>query len=138
MRDSRERYPDVLTIATSGPAWAKGCERCAYGIVASPEVTGAVEFYLERVVQAVDGDLTFCTCKAGERYRLSLLNRHRKLIEDAKKDGRMGEAASRKSHPDIENARAAMLESHGKMARVPTVHFESVPTPAAQAEAVNA
>jgi len=124
MRDIHGRYPDVLTIATSGPAWAKGCDACKYGIVASPEVTGAVEFYLERVVQAVDGDLTFCTCKAGQRYRVSLLNRHRKLLADAKKDGRMTEAVSNKSHPDIENARAAMLESHGKLNKEPTIHFE--------------
>lgn len=127
---------ELSSTTPKGPEWARGCESCDHGIVSAPEITWAVEFYLERIVQAVDGDITFCTCQAGKFYRVSLLNRHQKLIEDAKRDERMIHAARNKTHPDIENARAAMLESHGKMARVPTVHFQSAqPAPAQEAVA---
>lgn len=113
---------DLSSTTLKGPDWAKGCESCDHGIVLAPEITGAVEFYLERLVQAVDGDITFCECRAGQAYRVSLLNRHRKLIEDAKQDTRMVESARNKTHPDIENARQAILHHYGKMHQPPTIH----------------
>ena len=120
MRDDRGRYDTVKEIEANGPASARGCGACAFGIALAPELTGATSFYLERLVQAVDGDITFCACQAGQHYRVSLLNRHRQLVEEAKKDARMLDAARAKTHPDIENARAAI--QHAQALRAPTVH----------------
>lgn len=112
--------------------WARGCDKCKFGIVSAPELTGAASLYLERMVQAIDGDLHFCDCRAGTRYRASLLNRRQMLIEEARRDPRMVEYAKDRTHPDIEATRLAMMEGYGKMHRVPTMHFE------AQQEAVHA
>ena len=112
--------------------WPRGCTNCKYGIVAAPELTGAVSLYLERMVQMIDGDVTFCTCQAGTRYRSALLNRRQALIEEAKRHQDMTEAARKGTHPEIEGARRAMLESFG-MTRVPTVHYDA-PTPEAVTE----
>ncbi len=105
---NRNRYDVVKDITKIGPEWANGCAECNHGIVSAPELTGATTFYLERIVQAVDGDIVFCTCKAGTCYRASLLNRFQKLVEEARKDVRMRESAQQRTHPDIENARIAM------------------------------
>lgn len=126
---------DTSSVLAKGPEWANGCEHCKFGIVLAPEITGAVEFYLERLVQAIDGDITFCSCQAGIYYRSALLNRRQKLLDDAKHDPRMQESASRRTHPDIENARQAMLENMGKMHHEPpTIHYEAQPTPEPVAE----
>lgn len=111
--------------------WANGCEKCNRGIVSAPELTGACETYLERLVQAVDGDITFCECKAGIRYRVFLLNRYRFLVEEAKRDERMKVFAAKKSHPDIEAARNSIAQSYG-MLKAPPIHWvnaDGVETP---------
>jgi hypothetical protein len=115
------RHVTPKTIAEIGPEWAKGCDKCSYGLVSAPEMTGADAYYLERLVQAIDGDLHFCTCKAGLAYRSSLLNRRAKLIEEARKDARMREQADSRTHPDIQSAQTAV-----HAARVPTVHAAPV------------
>lgn len=107
--------------------WGAGCDKCNYGIVAAPELTGAVELYLERIVQALNGDITFCECQAGTRYRVSLLNRRQKLIEDARKGKLMAAYAQRQSHPDLELAQKLVLQSYE--AHVPTIHLAEEPTP---------
>lgn len=133
MRDDRGRYQSAKPITDSVPAWASGCEKCTCGIVAAPELTGAAPLYLERLVQAIDGDIHFCTCQAGKAYRASLLNRHQKLVEEARHDTRMQEAASRKSHPDIEGARVAMHATVGQGGHAPTIHYEAAETKPAPA-----
>ncbi len=122
---------NIDTVEIIDNAWAKGCKQCTFGLVAAPELTGACEFYLERLVQALNGDITFCECRAGRCYRVNLLNKHRKFIEEARKDPRMTEQAKRGSHPDLEAAQAIILESFGKMHpdhdRVPTIRFVEEP-----------
>lgn len=139
MRDIHGRYTTTKEIAEFTPEWARGCDACTCGIVLAPELTGAAPLYLERLVQAIDGDITFCTCEAGKAYRVSLLNRRQKLIEEARQDSRMVESARGKTHPDIENARLAMSvvlatrtpTIHAAQAqRVPTVHVEGEKVPA--------
>ncbi len=103
-------------------AWSEGCASCSYGIVAAPEITGACEFYLERLAQALGGDITFCDCRAGTNYRENLLRRHRKFIEEARKDPRMVEQAKRGTHPDLDQAMSAIAAK-----RVPTVRFVEEP-----------
>jgi hypothetical protein len=109
--------------------WAAGCPQCTYGIVSAPELTRACELYLERLVQAIDGDITFCTCQAGQVYRVYLLNRRQALIEEARRLPLMADFVKHKSHPDIEQARWAMAQEAGKMHRVPTIHYEPPPPP---------
>lgn len=125
MRDEKGRYHNMKAVAESVPAWARGCEKCKCGIVEAPELTGAVSLYLERLVQAIDGDLHFCTCQAGVRYRVSLLNRFEALKDEAKRDKRMTDAAQRRTHPDVEAARHVIHESCSRTASVPTIHYES-------------
>jgi hypothetical protein len=111
--------------------WAHGCPNCKHGIVSAPELTGAGELYLERMVQAIDGDIEFCKCRAGQAYRSSLLNRYEAMKDAAKRDGRMADAAQRKTHPDIEATRRAM-GNKVEFVRVPTMRYvgnENYPVP---------
>lgn len=125
MRDDRGRYVKLKDITENGPAWAKGCPKCKFGIVTAPALTRAADLHLERLVQAIDGDITFCDCTAGQRYRVYLLNRYRILVEEARRlaphDKRMMAATVRSSHPDIDIARAAILHAV-ETAPPPTVH----------------
>lgn len=75
---------------------------------------------MERMCQAVNDEVVFCDCKAGVRHHVSLRNRYRALLEEARKDGRMTKYAASKTHPDIESTLNKM-----QAARVPTIHYES-------------
>lgn len=116
-----KRLSEHLPVNT-GNHWGRGCESCKFGLASAPELTGACETYLERLVQAIDGDLTFCTCQAGTRYRAYLLNRFQFLKEETRKDGRMAAFVAMNSHPDIETARRAMNSSYG-MLKMPTIRW---------------
>lgn len=105
-----------------GNDWARGCPKCKFGIVSAPEFTGACERYLERLVQAVDGDITFCDCQAGTRYRVYLANRFLLLMDEVKKKGNLAKWIGRKTHPDIETAREAMHRGYS-YAKPPTMRF---------------
>lgn len=129
MRDIHGRYTTLKEISDNGPSWARGCPNCQHGIVSAPELTGACSLHLERLVQAVGKQLVFCECKAGQAYRVTLLNLRQGLIEEARKDPRMQEQAHRLTHPDIEVARAA-VEAAYVMAPAPTIHYEAAMTPA--------
>jgi hypothetical protein len=124
-----KRVSEHLPV-TTGNHWGRGCANCKYGMVGAPELSGACEVYLERLVQAIDGELTFCTCQAGTRYRAFLGNRFQFLKREVKADGRMAQFVANNSHPDIEAARKAMDSSYG-MAKLPNIHWvDSEPTPA--------
>lgn len=105
--------------------WAAGCDKCKYGIVSAPELTGACELYMERLVQAIAQEITFCECEAGKRARQFLLNRRQKLIEEARRDPRMAAQAMRLSHPDIEISTHNIAHSYAM--RVPTIHLDTEP-----------
>lgn len=121
MRDPRGRYLDTKAITDLGPSWAHGCSKCKCGIVAAPPLTNAVATYLERLVQHIDGQITYCECRAGTRYRAFLLNRRQMLIEEARRHPLMVDAARQLTHPDIENARTAIYATYAA-APPPTVH----------------
>jgi hypothetical protein len=108
--------------------WAAGCPQCTYGIVSAPELTRACELYLERLVQAIDGDITFCTCQAGQVYRVYLLNRRQALIEEARRLPLMADFVKHKSHPDIEQAQRAITASYG-MYKAPPIRFVDTEAP---------
>lgn len=109
--------------------WALGCPQCSYGLVNAPERSGACELYLERLVQAIDGELTFCTCRAGTCAYANLKNRLLILRGEAKRDGRMASFAERGSHPDIEAARRAMQSGYAYV-KAPPIRFVELSTPA--------
>ena len=118
MRDTHGRYNVVKAIADIVPSWASGCDACKGGIVLAPELTGAVSLYLERLVQALDQDITFCTCRAGLAYRSSLLNRRMEILERAKREAKGSDMVS--TGTEIDTARAAI---HAAQARnMPTIH----------------
>lgn len=125
MRDVHGRYRDLKEIADNGPEWAAGCDRCTFGVASAPPLTGAASILLERLVQAIDKQLVFCDCTAGERYRANLLNHRQKLIEEARRDSRMGASVAKLTHPDIEMARHKIEEALLNTP-APTVHMEAV------------
>ncbi len=61
----------------NGPEWAQGCPDCSYGLVwvgePLPIPKDALSVYGARRVQAANGELTFCECKAGVAMRRHLL-----------------------------------------------------------------
>lgn len=50
-------------------AWANGCKDCRYGMVNAPAILAAFPINEGRAVQAADGMIDFCGCKAGHMYR---------------------------------------------------------------------
>lgn len=138
MKRVKAQYP-----ASNDNDWARGCPDCKFGIVSAPELTGACELYLERLIQALDKQVEFCKCKAGTRQRSYLLNRRQMLIEEARTHPLMQQYAQQLTHPDIEIARHAIMHSY-EMAKVPTVRYVEPAPPAppptvhAAAEAVPA
>lgn len=101
-------------------SWAEGCGSCNYGILSAPALTGAIEFYLERIAQWREGEIEFCTCRAGQCYEVSLKNREQKLFEDARRDPQMANYSSRGTHPDLESARFLIRQERER--QQPTIH----------------
>lgn len=130
MRDDRGRYHSTKPLSELAPSWANGCDQCKFGVLSAPELTGVASVYLERLVQAIDGDLQFCTCRAGECYKNALRNRLLVLRGEAKRDTRMSDAAGRNSHPDIEVTRRAMRDS--RAVGVPPIRWDGDAAPATE------
>jgi hypothetical protein len=63
---------DTKSLADIGPEWAKGCESCKFGIVLAPDILAAFPISEGRAVQAGEGMIVFCNCKAGHLYRQHL------------------------------------------------------------------
>jgi hypothetical protein len=126
MRDIRGRYTKTKELTEIIPTWAQGCDQCECGVLDAPPLTGLASLYMERLVQAIDHELTFCSCMAGTRYHAALLNRRRVLIEEAKKDKRLSEWSMRGTHPDIEATRRAMRRKREEQSTIPTIHFDEV------------
>lgn len=118
MRRVKAEYP-----ASNENDWARGCDKCKFGIVSAPPLTGVASLYMERMAQALDKSLTFCSCNAGERYRAALLNRRQMLIEEARKDTRMADAAHKNTHPDIQATQRLMHAAY-EAAPPPTIHAD--------------
>ena len=89
MRNERGQYLNLKAIMDNGPEWASGCDKCKCGVLSAPDLTGAVPLYLERLVQAVDHDIDFCNCEAGQKYQVSLRNRYQATIEQDKQAKRI-------------------------------------------------
>lgn len=53
-------------------AWARGCENCKFGLTSDPGILAAFPISEGRAVQAAEGMITFCECKAGHLYRQHL------------------------------------------------------------------
>jgi len=102
--------------------WGRGCDKCKYGIVMAPELTGACSLHLERMVQALSKQIIFCECQAGTRYRVFLLNYRQKLIEEARHDKRMAQSANGLTHPEIEWAKVKIGEKVQYVAQVEPSH----------------
>jgi hypothetical protein len=125
MRDKHRRYVNLKELCANGPTGASGCPLCKFGIIAAPELVGAaVPLYLQRLVQAIDGDITFCGCQAGKLYRISLLNRRQEIIERARQDMRI--SAKLTVDSPIEIARSLIRIEQAR--RTPTIHVQE-PTP---------
>lgn len=110
--------------------WANGCKKCKYGIVSAPALTGATELYLERLAQFINGDIQFCDCQAGSRYRVYLMNRNQFLVEEARQKTNLSFYAAKGSHPDIEQALNAV---QGEYFKAPPIHWEDDDKPVPEA-----
>lgn len=102
--------------------WAVGCDKCRFGIVAAPQLTRICPLYLERMVQMIAGDISFCTCQAGQYYPVSLMNRRQQLIEEARQDKTMRSHAMRSTHPEIEWAQMRVADAYAAM-KPPTIRL---------------
>lgn len=119
MRDTHGRYQSIKEITANGPEGAHGCPLCHCGIVSAPDLVGAaVPLYLQRLVQAVDHELTFCGCQAGKLYRICLANRRLEILEQQKQAMR----GKVKVDNPIDVARKLIHIEQAK--RVPTMHLE--------------
>ena len=124
MRDERGQYKNLKELTANGPEQAAGCPLCKFGIVSAPDLSGVVPLYLERLVQAIDHELTFCGCQAGKHYRIALANRRLEVIERARQDVR----GKVKVDNPIDVARTLIRIEQAK--RVPTIHLEKEPVTA--------
>jgi hypothetical protein len=86
MRDHLGRYVTLKDVTKNGPASAKGCDKCKFGIVSAPELTNTAPFVIERVLQMLDEEIVFCTCEAGQHQKVYLLNENQKMIEQDRKN----------------------------------------------------
>jgi hypothetical protein len=121
MRDERGRYISTAAIVDLGPEWASGCPSCEFGIVHT-DLTGAVNLYLERIVQANESKgAIFCGCRAGVAARSNLRNVIQSRIEEARRGTEPG-ARVATTHSDITIAKQKVAEARAKS--VPTVHFD--------------
>lgn len=64
---------------TSHTHWGHGCQKCKYGLVNAPAILGAFPFYESRAVQAQEGLVEFCDCRAGHMYRQCLRKHYNAL-----------------------------------------------------------
>lgn len=51
------------------PSIYNGCVLCFYGLQAAPVPAGKAPLFEERRGQFENGELKFCTCRAGQMYR---------------------------------------------------------------------
>lgn len=124
-RDTHGRYINLKAIIENGPEGAHGCPLCKFGIVSAPDLVGAaVPLYLQRLVQAIDDELTFCGCQAGKHYRVSLRNRRQIMLEQIKQDSR----GKVKVDDPVIVARALIHLERAK--HVPTIHLDKEPVAA--------
>jgi hypothetical protein len=123
MRDERGRYISTAVIDELGPEWAKGCDRCEYGIANAPDLTGAVTFYLERWVQSHESKgRIFCDCQAGEAQRTNMRKLAARRIEEARNLPLAREWGAGDVVPELEIAKAKVAEARAK--NIPSMHYE--------------
>lgn len=67
MRNTKEQLP-----RSNEQAWANGCAKCKFGIATAPDILGAFPFVEGRAVQADEGLVEFCDCRAGFMHRQGL------------------------------------------------------------------
>ena len=79
---TRGRYDTVKAIADIGPEWARGCPKCTNGIVDDPGILAAFPLYEGRAVQAADGMVRFCTCRAGDAYARLAQHHYARMSHD--------------------------------------------------------
>jgi hypothetical protein len=91
-------------------AWARGCDKCKFGLASDPGILAAFPISEGRAVQAAEGMITFCGCKAGHLYRQHLRRTHSVLSMELRRN---------------------VLE-HIAIMSVPTVHYDPQPAPAAE------
>lgn len=107
--------------------WARGCDACKYGVVASVDMTGVCEFYLERLIQTLRDQIEYCTCRAGVAYKAYMMNRYQILLEEARAypGPLMQRCANNGTHPDLENAAAKIDGFYSS--QMPTIRMEGSP-----------
>lgn len=117
---------DVLGDITKQPAdpesnlrWAWGCDQCKRGIVTAPELTGAVSLYAERLVHCVEGDVQFCTCRAGHMARQHMQRLWRTRQQEMQSGGAMG------PFDEVAWAKQKIEAAYEMMARTPTIREQA-------------
>ena len=72
-RREAERHDEMRVVSLTmenSPAWAWGCDRCKFGVIASVEYTSSpLPLYHARPLLAEAGLIRFCDCQAGRLAR---------------------------------------------------------------------
>jgi hypothetical protein len=97
-----------MDVDDKAPSWAAGCFECQYGVIAPGTPETFTTLHLVRLAAFLEGTLRLCSCKAGQMYRIYLLNLERKFIEEA----RHSTLIAGEVHPEVQQA-IAYLRSLG-------------------------
>jgi hypothetical protein len=90
----------VIDINDKAPSWAAGCFECQYGVIAPGTPETFTTLHLVRLAAFLEGSLQLCTCKAGQMYRIYLLNLERKYIEEMRNNKLFAPG----QHPEVKQA----------------------------------
>ena len=78
-----EPFKTIPLDVAGVPDGMRGCDRCTFGLINPPPLNIAAATYITRTVQASLGELTFCACEAGQRYRRYLIGTYRSMRDGA-------------------------------------------------------
>jgi hypothetical protein len=118
MKQRVESKDITEVMRNAGVDWSAGCGKCRCGYLSAPELTRAADLWVERLVQHIDGEITYCDCRAGQAAQKHCGNRWEALLREARTDANMSAYSEKYSHPEIEIARDAIHKAR-RLALVP-------------------
>lgn len=121
-----------LEQAGESVAWARGCDKCKFGLINPPPANVAAPLYIARTTQAALGLLTFCDCRAGKTYRQSLIGTYRSMSDGADsktpafRDKVVAEVRAQAAPAPVEQSAMSQAEIDAALADLDEVHVPTV------------
>lgn len=66
----------------SAPEWAKGCDRCKFGVIGADYSSSPMPLYQAQPLLAEAGLIRFCDCEAGQAARRNAIGVWREVKDD--------------------------------------------------------